>query len=92
MNAAVKYALDRQKKVMIATQAPIGESHVDQQRRLVAFLQHRFGNNPWLRFATLSGALSLTNPALCYDGMHLTPAGNRVIAEKLAGPVSEMLR
>ena len=92
MSVAVNYALDRRRKVMITTQPRISDTHVDQQKNLVAFLQHRFGNNPLLRFRNLSDALDLTDPVLCYDGMHLTAAGNRVIAEKLAGPVSEMLR
>jgi lysophospholipase L1-like esterase len=92
MYVAVKYALDHRKKVMIATQPFINAGHVDQQQHLVAFLQHRFPNRPWLRFANLGDAVSLTDPALCFDGMHLTAAGNRVIAEKLAGPVSEMIR
>jgi lysophospholipase L1-like esterase len=92
MYVAVKYALDGHKKVVITTQPRMNENHVDQQRRLVAFLQHRFGNHPLLRFTNLSDAVRLTDPALCYDGMHLTAAGNRVIAEKLAGPVLEMLR
>jgi lysophospholipase L1-like esterase len=92
MYTAVKYALDSHKKVMIASQPRMNESHVDQQQRLVAFLQRHFGNNPSLRFANPGDAVSLTDPAMCYDGMHLTAPGNRVIAEKLAGPVSEMLR
>jgi lysophospholipase L1-like esterase len=92
MYTAVKYALDHQKKVMITTQPSINESHIDQQQRLVAFLQHRFGSNPLLRFTNLSDAVNLTDPALCYDGMHLTAAGNRVIAEKMTKPVLEMLR
>jgi lysophospholipase L1-like esterase len=92
MYTAVKYALDHHKKVMITTQPRINDTHVDQQQSLVAFLHQRFGNNPLLLFTDLSDALTLTDPVLCYDGMHLTAAGNRVIAEKLAGPVSEMLR
>ena len=92
MYAAVKYVLDRKKKVLITTQPRINDNHVDQQQRLVAFLQHSFGGNPLLRFTNLSDALKVTDPALCYDGMHLTAAGNRLIAEKLVGPVSEILR
>ena len=40
----------------------------------------------------LGDAIDLHNRALCYDGMHLTGAGNRRIAERLAAPVSAMLR
>jgi len=92
MYTAVKYALDHRKKVIITTQPYMNENHIDQQQRLVTFLRHRFGNHPSLRFTNLGDAVRLTDPAMCYDGMHLTAAGNQVIAEKLAGPVSEMLR
>jgi lysophospholipase L1-like esterase len=92
MYAAVKYALDHHRKVMIVSQPYMNDSHVDQQQRLVAFLTRRFENNPLLRFTNLGDALRLTDPALCYDGMHLTAPGNRIIADKLAAPVAEMLK
>ena len=93
MYEAVKYAVDHQKKVMIVTQPYLNRtSHPDQQEHLALYLQHRFGSHPLLQFINLGEALALTDPALCFDGMHLTAAGNHVIAEKLAGPVSAMLR
>jgi lysophospholipase L1-like esterase len=91
MYAAVKYALDHQKDVMIVSQPYMNESHVDQQQRLAAFLRSRFPDNPRLRFTNLGGALKLADPALCFDGMHLTAPGNRIIAEKLTAPIAEML-
>jgi lysophospholipase L1-like esterase len=93
MYAAVKLALDRQKSVLIVTQPRLTDFHMAQQQRLVAFLTDRFGSaNPLVRFADLSDAVDLTNKALSYDEMHLTAAGNRLIAEKLAGPISRMLQ
>lgn len=92
MYEAIKYALDHRKTVMIVTQPYLSQKHIDQQHQLVLFLRQRFGNNPLLRFTNLGESLSLTDPAQCWDGMHLTAAGNRVIADRLAGPVSEMIR
>jgi hypothetical protein len=93
MYAAVKLALDRQKSVLIVAQPRLTDFHMAQQQRLVGFLTDRFGSaNPLVRFANLSDAVDLTNKALSYDEMHLTAAGNRLIAEKLAGPISRMLQ
>jgi lysophospholipase L1-like esterase len=93
MYAAVKFALDRRKNVLIVTQPRLTDVHKTQQERLVAFMTDRFGSaNALVRFANLSDAVNLKNKALSYDEMHLTAAGNRLIAEKLAGPVSDMLR
>lgn len=95
MYLAVRFVLDRQKKAMIVTQPRLLsdlEAHLDQQRHLVAFLRERFAGNRLLSFADLSDAVNVGDPALAYDAMHLTGSGNRVIAERLVAPVSEMLR
>jgi lysophospholipase L1-like esterase len=95
MYRAVKIALDGQKKVMIVTQPKLLSDlvdHLDQQKRLAAFLQQRFPGNRLLSFTNLSEAVNVGDPALSYDAMHLTAAGNRVIARELLVPVSEMLR
>lgn len=92
---AVKSALDRQTKVMIVTQPELLSDladHLDQQQHLVAFLKQRFAGNRLLSFTNLSDAVNVGDPALSYDAMHLTGAGNRVIAEKLVAPITEMLR
>jgi hypothetical protein len=90
--AAAQYALDHQKQVLFASQPLINPRHADQDRQVFAFLRRRFGDNPRVHLLDLSDAVALTDPALCYDGMHLTAAGNRIIAGKLAAPVSEMLQ
>lgn len=92
MHDAVQYALDHGKRVLIVTQPKLNDNHVDQQRHLVSFLQHRFGGNPRLRFTSLIDALSLSDPAMCFDGVHLTAVGNHRIAERLAEPVSDLIR
>lgn len=95
MYIAMKYALDRNTRVLMVTQPRSRErpgDHMEQQERLVAFLQSRFPGNPLLRFTSLIDAVNLADPAICYDGLHLKPEGNRVIAERLVEPVLEMIR
>lgn len=95
MYVAMKYALDRQKRVLMVTQPRSLERpgpHMEQQQRLAAFLQSRFPGNPLLRFADLSDAVNLADTTVCYDGVHLKPEGNRVIAERLVEPVLGMIR
>jgi len=95
MYIAMKYALDRQKRVLMVTQPRSLErpgDHMEQQERLVAFLKSRFPGNPLLRFTSLIDAVNLADPQLCYDGLHLKPEGNRIIAERLVDPVLELIR
>ena len=93
MYQAVRFAVDHQKRVLITTQPRISKEHIEQQDRLAAFLKHRFGDTPMLHFADLRDVLNLRESSpLTLDGMHLTAQGNLVIADKLAKPVSEMLK
>ena len=93
MYEAVKSAVDRHKQVMITIQPRLSKEHIEEQERLGAFLRRRFDGNPLLHFADLRDAVDFARDAsLNVDGMHLTAAGNRVIADKLAKPVSEMFR
>ena len=92
MYRAVKYALDHQKQVLVVTQPYVNDSHIDEQRQLIPFLTERFAGNPRLRFANLGDALDLKDASVSWDGFHLNVKGNRLVAEKLAAPVSEILR
>jgi hypothetical protein len=53
-------------------------------------LERRFGGDLRVRYANLGDAIDLTDPALSYDRMHLTPPGNTRIAAVLVQPVLEM--
>lgn len=88
---AVDYTLSRGRKAIVVTEPYLGEGHITQQRLMAQMLQRQFGSNPDVRYVNLGPTLDLTDPALCYDGMHLTGEGNARIAEALAQPVSEML-
>lgn len=89
---AVDYTLRRGRKALVVTEPYLGEGHIEQQRAMAEMLQRQFGTNPNLRYVNLGRVIDLTDPVLCYDGMHLTGQGNARIAEALADPVLDILR
>ena len=90
--SAVKLVLDQGKRALVVTQPYISEPHKDQQSRMVGYLHQTLDEKHLLRFANLGPTLDLKDPSLAYDGMHLTVAGNRQIAESLVGPVRDLLK
>ncbi|MEK6337263.1 MAG: SGNH/GDSL hydrolase family protein [Acidobacteriota bacterium] len=89
---AIDSELKSGKRVLIVTEPYISDQHVQQQRALAGMLNRRFAGQTNLRYINLGRTVDLRDPALCWDGMHLTEAGNRKIAESLAQPILEMLR
>lgn len=85
-------ALAKGKRVLIVGEPYISDVHVEQQFDLERMLRSRFAAEPRLRYVNLGRVIDLTDPALCWDGMHLTEEGNRRIAAALTQPVLEMLR
>lgn len=88
--AVVDYVLNRGKMVVVVTEPYISDKHVEQQRVMVAMLRERFGDHPRLRHVNLGRKIDLKDPALAYDGMHLTVRGNKRIAENLISPILEI--
>lgn len=60
----------------------------DQQLELRAMLQRHFSNSSRVRYVDLGDAVNVGDTAMAYDGMHLTAAGNEIIADRLLEPVS----
>lgn len=54
-------------------------------------LHERFGAHPKLHYANLGRTVNLREPALAYDGMHLTSAGNARIADDLVEPLLRII-
>lgn len=88
---ATAIALSRGMSAVIVTQpwavGNAAQAHHDQQRALVAMVSRRFGAEPRVSYVSLGDAVDLTRRDLSFDGMHLTRAGNRIIAERLLEPV-----
>lgn len=91
MVAVSQLALAKGKRVLIVTEPYISDDHVEQQFELARVLKSRFAAEPRLRYVNLGDAVDLRDPALCWDGMHLTEEGNRRIAAALTQPVLDIL-
>jgi hypothetical protein len=92
IEAAVDYALQRGAWVVVATVASASETYRNQQENLAAVLAARYGEEPRVRFVGLADTLDLRDRRLCYDGMHLMPAGNAQVAAMIAPVVLDILR
>src|SRR5262249_257162 len=70
------------KGVLVVTQAYVAGLHREQQREMGSMMERKFAGNRNVRYVNLGDAISLPDPALAYDGMHLNAQGNAVIAER----------
>ena len=92
---AVQYGLSNGTRVLVVSQpyAP-GEylrvRHREQQSEMAAMLVRRFGDDPRVAYVNLGETIELSDPALSFDRMHLTAAGNARLAESLVSPVVAM--
>jgi lysophospholipase L1-like esterase len=91
----VRTALADNRQVLVASQPyEIGEflhaRHVEQQQEAAAMLSRRFGGDPRVRYINLGDTIDLGDPAMSFDRMHLTVAGNQRLVEHLVRPVLEM--
>lgn len=84
---AVAWALARGKKVIFVTQPYVSDAHVEQQANVEAMLRARFGGDGRFRYVNLGRAVDLKDRAIAYDGLHLVPRGNEVIAAGLVDAV-----
>lgn len=84
---AVDFGLSLGKRVLVVTQPYIADTHVEQQTVMSGMLRRRWSDEARLRYVNLGRTVSLKNPALAYDGMHLTGLGNEKIAEALVEPL-----
>ena len=91
IEGAVRLARTRGTRVLVVGQPYRGDRHVQQQLALAARLNEWFGTDPGVRYLNLGHAVDLKNPSLTFDGMHLTKAGNRLIAKALADSVRSLL-
>jgi hypothetical protein len=92
---AVDSGLGAGKQVLVITQPyavsdGLRERHEDQQRELASLLARALGKERRLRYLNLGSVVDLGDPRLSFDHMHLTAAGNRLIADALVDPVRAM--
>ena len=89
---AVGQILADGKRVLVVTQPYMNDGHVEQQSNLTAMLHRSYGGNGNVRHVNLGEVLSVEDLTLAWDGMHLTAAGNDVVATRLVDPVLSMWR
>lgn len=97
---AVDQVIAGGKRVLVVTQPFIRDVHVEQQADLIAMLDRSYGNNGNVRHVNLgeslytlpSVLLTVDDRRLAWDGMHLTAAGNDLVATRLVEPVLSMLK
>jgi hypothetical protein len=93
---AIDLALSRRHQVMFVTQPyenagqGLRERHMEQQREAAGMIARTYGREPRVRYVNLGDAADLNDAHLSFDHMHLTAAGNAIIAERLAPPVLDM--
>ncbi len=87
VGAALDYAVSHHKPAIVVGQPYIAPLHREQQSELASMIQKKYAGSAIVRYVNLGDAVDLHNPALAYDGMHLLPAGNQIIANSLVGPV-----
>jgi hypothetical protein len=92
LRIAIGVALAQGKKVLVVTEPWISETHVEQQEAVAEMIRTEFGANSRVRYRNAGLMIDLHDRAMCWDGMHLTAAGNKFVAEWLAPDVEEILR
>jgi lysophospholipase L1-like esterase len=90
MARAIKTARDQQASVLVVSQPYISDSHVEQQQALRAALQ-QFQSDPRVAYVDGGRVIDLKNVRLAFDGMHLTPEGNHLMAGVLAAVLVQLV-
>jgi hypothetical protein len=83
INNAVSYARSLGLPTLVVNQPYKSDTQVRAQQAVQAMLRERHGNDALVRYLDLGWAVDLNDPQLCYDGEHLTIAGNIKLAERL---------
>jgi lysophospholipase L1-like esterase len=78
---AVRAGRARGVLMLVAGQPFISDRHIEQQAALRGAIAARFGNDTGVAYADFGRALDLRDVSMAFDGMHLTVAGNRVLAD-----------
>ena len=89
---AAEWMVSRGKQVFIVTEPWRSEQHHEQQTALRGMVERRFAGNLLVHLVDMGTSVDLRDPRLCYDGLHLTPAGNAQVADRLAPEIRATLK
>jgi len=90
--AAVRYGRSRGKGVVVGSQPRLHgarslELHTRQTEMLAAMIARQFGNDTGVVYASFERHVDLTSVDVTFDGMHLKPEANALVASALVEPV-----
>lgn len=95
--AAVTFARSHDKRVLVVGQPHFPpqharyQRHLTQQQEVAGMLQRKFGADTGVSYIDLGNVVDLTDPSKSFDGMHLTPPGNTLVADALIEPVAALV-
>src|SRR5262249_25259382 len=75
--------------VLVVSQPYISDGHGEQQEALRR-ARHQSDADPHVAYLDGGRAIDLKNQRLAFDGMHLTPEGNRTMADALASRLAQL--
>jgi len=76
----------------VVTPPYISMRHQTQQASLAALIGERFGSNRRVHYINLGRNVDVHDPAMSWDGVHLTARGNQVLADNLVDAMYEAIR
>ena len=85
--AGVDYLRSSGRPAVVVTQPLLNDRHLAQQAELRRLLADRYAGDRDVHHVDLSAAVDVTDPALCWDGAHLTREWYAIIAASLVEPV-----
>ncbi len=94
---AIEFALSHGKQVLVVGQPFFppnnkrSERHLHQQAELEKMVQARFAADRRVTYVAMGNTVNLGDEQHSFDEMHLTAAGNRLVATALAEPVAGMI-
>jgi hypothetical protein len=88
---ATDYARHRGKQVFVVTEPYIDGHQIRQQASVTLMMSRTYGDDPRVHYVNLGRSVDLKDTTLCYDGMHLTAAGNARVADALAPAIRDAL-
>jgi hypothetical protein len=97
VKAAIDFTLSKGKKVLVVGQPhfPKGNTrytrHLEQQQEVGAMIARMYSGNASVGYVDMGDTVNLSDGSKSFDGMHLTPPGNAIVAAALVEPVSRMI-
>jgi hypothetical protein len=92
IHSAVAYARSLGLRVLVVNSPNVSDGQVRTHAAIHEMLRQRFGSDASVRYLDLGWTVDLRDTSLAYDGLHLTPPGNALIAAKLVEPVLDLLK